>query len=226
MCITKLKEESIGMIDKIIKILLSIDVSIYVVLITGFTTFLITRYSENRKAPLDKMEISYNRVYYPLYKIVRGKECKDINHEELCKLSERIFLKYDKYISQATRITYQRYVESQNKNEQIKTTYVNYANNILKYNAYFRRKLGYPQAGVFEMYKYFSKTEKLIVRFTFNISITLILLITYVFVRYEWIAIAYAVSFVFSIFLFISLTYSWLRTLDFKSLFSKKSRNK
>lgn len=39
-------------------------------IISGVFTFIITKYSYNRKVPLDKMEIAYNRVYYPIYRII------------------------------------------------------------------------------------------------------------------------------------------------------------
>lgn len=39
-------------------------------IITGLFTFFITKYTYNKNRPLDKMEIAYNRVYYPLYQII------------------------------------------------------------------------------------------------------------------------------------------------------------
>ena len=37
------------------------------VLITGIFTFLITKYTYHKNIPLDKLEISYNRIYYPIF---------------------------------------------------------------------------------------------------------------------------------------------------------------
>lgn len=42
-------------------------------LITGVFTFIVTKYNYNKNVPLDKMEISYNRIYYPIYKIIHKK---------------------------------------------------------------------------------------------------------------------------------------------------------
>lgn len=40
-------------------------------IITGIFTFLITRYNYNKNIPLDKLEIAYNRVYYPLFRLIK-----------------------------------------------------------------------------------------------------------------------------------------------------------
>lgn len=40
------------------------------VIITGIITFLITKYSYHKNIPLDKLEIAYNRIYYPIYCLI------------------------------------------------------------------------------------------------------------------------------------------------------------
>lgn len=37
------------------------------VVITGLFTFFVTKYTYSKNIPLDKLEITYNRVYYPIY---------------------------------------------------------------------------------------------------------------------------------------------------------------
>ena len=43
-------------------------------LITGIFTFVVTKYNYNKNVPLDNMKIAYNRIYYPLYKIIHKKD--------------------------------------------------------------------------------------------------------------------------------------------------------
>lgn len=38
--------------------------------ITSLFTFFITKYTYNNNRPLDKIEMAYNRIYYPIYKNV------------------------------------------------------------------------------------------------------------------------------------------------------------
>lgn len=38
---------------------------------TGIATFLITRYECKKDMPLDKLEITYNRVYFPIYCLIQ-----------------------------------------------------------------------------------------------------------------------------------------------------------
>ena len=48
---------------------------------TGLFTFFITKYTYNRNRPIDKIEIAYDRIYYPLFRIISD-ECNnnDINN--------------------------------------------------------------------------------------------------------------------------------------------------
>ena len=39
-------------------------------LITGIFTFIVTKYNYNRNVPLDNMKIAYNRIYYPIYRVI------------------------------------------------------------------------------------------------------------------------------------------------------------
>ena len=39
-------------------------------IITGVFTFFVTKYNYNKNVPLDKMEIAYDKIYYPVYKMI------------------------------------------------------------------------------------------------------------------------------------------------------------
>jgi len=103
--------------------------------LTGIITFWVTRYTQNRNVPLEKMEIAYNRVYYPMYVIMRNKKCTDLCHEEIKKEMDFRLKKYDKYISQSTRTTYNDYVKAYENGGNYKVHLQNFQNNILSYNS-------------------------------------------------------------------------------------------
>ena len=67
-------------------------------IITGFFTFLITKYTYYKNRPLDKIEIAYNRVYHPLYKIVSNNDTDANNMEKVISKGKIYFDKYSKYI--------------------------------------------------------------------------------------------------------------------------------
>ena len=46
--------------------------SLIAVLATGLITFFITKYKYYKNIPLDKLEIAYNRIYYPIYCITKS----------------------------------------------------------------------------------------------------------------------------------------------------------
>ena len=55
-----------GMINMLMEMLEKLD-SLIAVLATGLITFFITKYKYHKNIPLDKLEIAYNRIYYPIY---------------------------------------------------------------------------------------------------------------------------------------------------------------
>ena len=133
-------------------VILEISLELIPVVAAGIITFLTTKYSQNKKVPLDKMERAYNHVYYPLYRLVRNRKCSDINQEELQNKMNSILDKYDKYISQSTRNIYADYIANIHLKKCSKKYLQNFQDNILAYNSKLRIILGYPQAGVWEMY--------------------------------------------------------------------------
>lgn len=64
-------------------------------LLTSVTAFFVGRYNNFQDRPLDKMEIAYNRVYYPVYRIMREDSIKISTVIEKAKM---YFCKYEKYI--------------------------------------------------------------------------------------------------------------------------------
>ena len=84
--------------------LIDILKTIVPVVTSGIFTFIITKYSYNKKVPLDKMEIAYNRVYYPIYRIV----CIDKEFDKM-KLDTTIHTisfylsKYNKFLEGGTK---------------------------------------------------------------------------------------------------------------------------
>lgn len=123
-------------------------------IITGFFTFVITRYTYNNNRPLDKLEISYNRVYYPLQRLIN---CNDISF--FIDNSKLYFDKYNKYIDRSTLKAYDILCKC-NMNNRKKAAYQNLKNNIYNRSLYLRRKLGYLEPNYLQIYAYLPKNEK------------------------------------------------------------------
>ncbi|MCM1500754.1 MAG: hypothetical protein NC124_20030, partial [Clostridium sp.] len=102
-------------------------------IITGLCTFLITRYTYNKNRPLDKLEIAYNRIYYPLYRIISDKDInQDINVViDKCRL---YFTKYNKYVDISTKRLYESVCQC-NKEAKRKSIYRKFVNNIYDRNS-------------------------------------------------------------------------------------------
>lgn len=138
-------------------------------IITGMITFLITKYSYNNNRPLDKLEIAYNRVYYPLYKLVTDKNIKDIDF--IITKANYSLNKYNKYVDRSTLRAF-NYLCECNSEAKKKDAYENFKENIYNKNSYLRRRLGYLEPNFFQMYTYSSKAEKS----TFRILLEIILI--------------------------------------------------
>lgn len=147
------------------------------ILLTGVITFFITKYTHNRSVPLDKMELAYSRIYYPLYRMLRSKRYSEINQEELRTKMDELLVKYDKYVSQSTRLTYEDYVKCVDANKVSKKHLEKFQSNIIEYNSKLRYILGYPQSSVWEVYNYLNKRNKRLVNICICVVIIYVLAI-------------------------------------------------
>ena len=150
---------------------------------TGLFTFLITKYTYNKNRPLDKMETAYNRIYYPIYKIISDKNInKDIN--KVIDKSKIYILKNSKYIDTSTQRIFDSLCKC-NKNAMKKAIYKNFKGNILEKNAFLRRKLGYLEPDFFQLYKYLSPSDKTGIRIALEFCVTNIAFIfSYIIIDY------------------------------------------
>ncbi len=123
-----------------------------IAIITGITTFLITRYTCNRNRPLDKLEIAYNRFYYPVLKMMKDKEMPEKVFIETC---DYYIKKYDKYVDGATIRAFNDYKNTKSVNACKK-----FKDNIYENKVILRKKLGYLESGIYTNYKYASVTDK------------------------------------------------------------------
>lgn len=139
-------------------------------LITGLITFLITKYNYNKNTPLDKLEIAYNRVYYPLYRLI-----KDNNDMDFVIDKCRLYLdKYNKYADRATIRAFKNLVDC-NTTAKKRTAYEKFEDNIYDRNSYLRRRLGYLEPSFFQMYKYLPPSQQLL----FVIALELIAMVLF-----------------------------------------------
>ena len=117
-------------------------------LLTSVTAFLIGRYNNFQNRPLDKMELAYNRVYYPVYRIMRE---DSIEISTVIEKTKKYFCKYEKYIDRSTTMIYKQLCECTAMEEQ-ERIYSTFCDNIHDNCIYLRKKLGYLQPGYFRIY--------------------------------------------------------------------------
>lgn len=138
-------------------------------IITGIFTFIITKYTYNKNKPLEKLEVAYNRVYYPLYRIISDKKINNDIHIVIEK-SKIYFEKYHKYIDQSTKIVFDDLCQCDDKCKK-KTIYQNFKSNIYDKSLYLRRRLGYLEPNFLQMYKYYTPSTKSLLRILTEICI-------------------------------------------------------
>lgn len=136
-------------------------------IVSNLFTFYLTKYTWHKNRPLDKAEIAYNRIYYPLYCFVRNQKFKEIDQEQFQKKITYIFMKYDKYLNSITRYTYHEYEKIYKRafskqNRMIKNRYKLFRRNIIKTSEALRIQLGYPQANFIDCLIYFFKEDLLL----------------------------------------------------------------
>lgn len=128
-------------------------------IITSIFTFLITKYTYHKNIPIDKLEIAYNRVYYPLYHLIESCNSSDIIIEK----SKLYINRYAKYVDRSTLRAFQ-YLQDNSTTNNKKRAYSNYKSNIYSMELKLRRRLGYMASNIFTMYTYSNPTDKRIVR--------------------------------------------------------------
>lgn len=159
------------------KILLEIINILLPAAVTGIFTFWTTKYAYSKDVPLQKMEIAYNRIYYPLYNLLQNIKYKNLTQEEKEQLYSQIsnyLKKYNKYADRTTMRLF-KVLCIKDSNE----LFENFCNNIYDRCSFLRRKLGYLEPNILKIYTYLPRNEKLtlniILLFTFTyISATLI----------------------------------------------------
>lgn len=124
-------------------------------IIAGFFTFIVTKYTYHKNVPLDKYEIAYNRVYYPIYSAIMGGN----KNSEIIEKCEHYFVKYAKYVDRSTLKAFEYFKENEGKKG-----YSNFENNIKAMNTKLRIRLGYLEPNIFAMYTYSSPADKKMIR--------------------------------------------------------------
>lgn len=135
-------------------------------IIAGIFAIFNTRYNKN--IPLEKFEIAYNRVYYPLYKLIVDSDAnKDI--DIIVEKSELYFLKYRKYIDISTIRLYEL-LQINDNNSKRKAIYQSFKYNIYDKNTYLRKRLGYLEPNYIQLYKYSTPSKQSVIRIMMELA--------------------------------------------------------
>lgn len=134
---------------------------------TGLFTFIITKYTYNKNRPLDKLEIAYNRIYYPIYKIISD---KNISMKVAIDKINIYLLKYNKYVDISTKRIFESLRECKKETKK-KSVYQKFKDNIFNKNFYLRRKLGYLEPTLFELYKYSMPSTQSLIRIALEVCV-------------------------------------------------------
>ncbi len=148
------------------------------VVISVMLSFLLTKYTYYGNIPLDKLEIAYKRIYYPIYRII-SERGNDEDIDWIISESKLYFQKYDIYIDNSTKRAFRDLIKSTDSTQR-KVLYINYKNNIYDRNSFLRRRLGYLESGILQMYKYLSPTAKASLRIVLELCLLYIMSILYV----------------------------------------------
>ncbi|WP_147404544.1 hypothetical protein [Roseburia sp. AF12-17LB] len=141
--------------------------SLIAALATGLITFFITKYKYHRNIPLDKLEIAYNRIYYPIYYITKSNA--DIQQSmDKCK---KYLTKYRKYADKTTLRAFENFEGAKFDN----IAYKQFEKNIDKMNTKLRRRLGYLDSNIITTYNYLGVFEKSMLRIVLEVIVIYIL---------------------------------------------------
>lgn len=155
-----------GMINMLMEMLEKLD-SLIAVLATGLITFFITKYKYHKNIPLDKLEIAYNRIYYPIYCITKSNIDIQKNIEK-CKV---YLTKYRKYADKTTLRVFETLEDTKFNNR----AYEKFKKNIDEMNTKIRRRLGYLDSNIITTYKYLSLFEKNMLRIALELIVIYVL---------------------------------------------------
>lgn len=143
-------------------------------IVGGLFSFFITKYTYNRNIPLEKMEIAYNRVYYPLQRLLLNSENgNDINC--FIEKSKTYFKRYEKYINPSTQRLYENLCSQKSPREK-ESIYKQIKDNVRNYSAFLRKRLGYLEPNILESYKYADNPTKTAIRLFFEVGLLYIFL--------------------------------------------------
>lgn len=143
--------------------------------ITSLAGFFVAKYTHNKSIPLDKLEYVYDEVYYPIYKFINDKN--NCNNIYLIKNSIKIYFDaYEKYLDFSTIKIYKELCNCSTESKQ-KRIYKRFYNNIYDVNIYLRKRLGYLEPNIFQLYKYSSAKDKALFNTIITLAITYILII-------------------------------------------------
>ena len=158
------------MIKDIIELLGQID-GLVSAIIAAIGTFLITKYTYDKNVPLDKLEISYNRIYYPIYRLIRDN--KDVM--QIIEMSKMYLLKYDKYVDRSTLKAFRLLKD----NPENIDAYSAYTSNISEMNRKLRCRLGYLEPNMIMMYNSSSLRNRLLIRAFYELLAIYIFVLLY-----------------------------------------------
>lgn len=141
-------------------------------IIAGIVGFGIARYTNNSNVPLDKLEITYNRLYYPLQRLMKNND----NVFQIIEKSEVYLKKYGKYADKSTKLSFNN-LKKHPDNQDI---YLCFHSNINDMNIRLRRRLGYLELNSISTYKYLTPASRLLIRLLIEFGVGYIALILYV----------------------------------------------
>lgn len=136
------------------------------VLITNIFTFIITKYTYNRNTPLDKLEIAYNRIYYPICRIIHNENDMQKNMNQI----EVYLYKYNKYVDNSTMRLFKLFQKCK-KVARKRSIYIQFKDNVYNRHSYLRRRLGYLEPNFAQLYKCFMPSEKSFFRISIELCI-------------------------------------------------------
>lgn len=182
-------------------ILMDILKVIFPTTITGFITFIVTKYKCYNNKPIDKLQIAYDRVYYPIYRMIRNED----DHATIILKSSVYLNKYDKYVDRSTKVAFSYLKDNPN----LKHAYRNFEDNIYAMNTKLRRQIGYLEPNTITVLRYLGSSEKRVLRICFEMLICYLAILGAMFFThgyvYDFLCFVFALSFVFLVFELIVL---------------------